>query len=62
MRYLTDGTHLYEFVSEFRVANYGLAKGTLDYTLVFDCKTEEFARLSRNEYAGLRLVEAAQGA
>jgi hypothetical protein len=29
---------------------------------VFDCKTEEFARLSRNEYAVLRLVEAAQGA
>jgi hypothetical protein len=34
MRYLTDGTHLYEIATQRTVRNYGLRGGTISYTVL----------------------------
>jgi hypothetical protein len=45
MRYLTDGTHLYEVVARRTVQNYGLARGVIRYTVLRDCVSEATATL-----------------
>jgi hypothetical protein len=34
MRYLTDGTHLYEIATQRTVRNFGLRGGTISYTVL----------------------------
>ncbi len=45
MRYLTDGTHLYEVVSRRSVQNYGLLRGTIRYVVIRDCVSEATATI-----------------
>ena len=40
MRYLTDGIHLYEVVTQRTVQNYGLRGGVIRYTVIRDCVSE----------------------
>jgi hypothetical protein len=56
MRYLTDGTHLYEIVSRRTVENYGLLRGTIGYTIVRECISEEMATLDDLTLAALSEV------
>ena len=39
MRYLTDGTHLYEIASQRTVQNYGRLRGAISYVIIRDCVT-----------------------
>lgn len=45
-RYLTDGQNLYEVASQRIVQNYGLAGGTIGYTILRDAISEETAPVS----------------
>jgi len=40
MRYLTDGTTLYEIAAQRTVRNYGLRGGTISYTVLRDVVSE----------------------
>jgi hypothetical protein len=40
MRYLTDGTNLYEIATQRTVRNYGLRGGTISYTVLRDVVSE----------------------
>jgi len=40
MRYLTDGTTLYEIADQRTVRNYGLRGGTISYTVLRDVVSE----------------------
>jgi hypothetical protein len=44
-RYFTDGTHLYEIAAQRTVQNAGLRKGTISYTIIRDCVSEEIANM-----------------
>jgi hypothetical protein len=56
MRYLTDGTHLYEIVSRRTVQNYGRLQGTIGYAIVRDCVSEATATLDDLNLAALSEV------
>lgn len=42
-RYLTDGIHLYEIAAQRTVQNHGLRGGTISYTIVRDCVSDQTA-------------------
>ena len=56
MRYLTDGTHLYEIVAVRTVANYGRRRGKLGYIILRDCVTEATASVDELQLAALSEV------
>lgn len=56
MKYLTDGTHLYEIADQRTVQNYGLRRGTISYTIIRDCVTEAVARVDDLHLAALSEV------
>ena len=56
MRYLTDGTHLYELAERRTVQNYGLARGTISYMIIRDCVSEATATIDDLHLAALSEV------
>lgn len=56
MRYLTDGTHLYEIVSRRTVQNFGLRRGSIRYTIIRDCVSEATATIDDLQLAALSEV------
>jgi hypothetical protein len=58
VRYLTDGTHLYEVAAQRTVQNYGLMRGVVRYTILRDVVTEVEARLDELQLACLSEVRA----
>jgi hypothetical protein len=56
MRYLTDGTHLYEIAAQRTVANYGLRRGTIRYVIIRDCVSEATATIDELQLAALSEV------
>lgn len=56
MQYLTNGTALYELVSERSVKNHGLGRGTIRYLIVMDCLTLELMTLNERDMVDLRPV------
>ena len=61
MRYLTDGTCLYELVTEQRVQNAGLRHGALESLIVMDCLTLEMLKLREPALADIRPVVPTDG-
>lgn len=59
MRYLTDGTRLYEIASQRTVRNYGLRGGTISYTIVRDVVSEQTATVDDLTLMALTDVQAA---
>jgi hypothetical protein len=58
VRYLTDGTHLYEVAAQRTVENFGLTRGVVRYTILRDVVTEAEARLDELHLACLSEVRA----
>jgi hypothetical protein len=56
MRYLTDGTHLYEVVTRRTVQNYGRRRGTISYTILRDVVSEATATFDELNLAALSQV------
>ncbi len=56
MRYLTDGTHLYEVVTRRIVQNYGVQRGTIHYIIIRDCVSEATATIDDLHLAALSEV------
>jgi hypothetical protein len=56
MRYLTDGTHLYEIAAQRTVQNYGLARSTISYVIIRDCVSEATATVDDLHLAALAEV------
>ena len=56
MRYLTDGTHLYEVVTRRTVQNYGRRRGTISYTILRDVVSEATATFDELNLAALSKV------
>jgi hypothetical protein len=56
MRYLTDGTNLYEIVSRRTVQNYGRTRGIIRYVIIRDCVTEATATVDDLHLAALSEV------
>ncbi len=56
MKYLTDGTHLYEIADQRTVQNFGLRRGTIVYTIIRDCVSEAVARIDDLHLAALSEV------
>jgi hypothetical protein len=56
MRYLTDGTHLYEIAAQRTVRNYGLRRGTISYTVLRECVSEAVASVDELQLAALSEV------
>lgn len=56
MRYVTDGTHLYEIVTRRTVQNFGLKRGTITYTIIRDCVSEATATIDELNLAALSAV------
>lgn len=56
MRYLTDGTHLYEVVARRTVQNYGLQRGSIRYVIIRDCVSEATATVDELHLAALSEV------
>lgn len=56
MRYLTDGTHLYEIASQRTVQNYGRLRGAISYVVIRDCVTEATATVDDLHLAALSEV------
>jgi hypothetical protein len=56
IRYLTDGTHLYEIAAQRTVQNYGLCRGLISYTIIRDCVTEATATIDDLHLAALSEV------
>jgi hypothetical protein len=56
MRYLTDGTHLYEIVSRRTVQNFGLKRGSIRYLIIRDCVSEATATIDDLQLAALSEV------
>lgn len=59
VRYLTDGKHLYEVASQRTVRNYGLAGGTISYTVLRDVVSEVEGRVDDMALLALEELEAA---
>jgi hypothetical protein len=62
MRYLTDGTHLYEIAAQRTVTNYGLRRGTISYTIIRDCISDATATVDDLQLAALSDVRWPQSA
>ncbi|HUA48127.1 MAG TPA: hypothetical protein VMA77_23010 [Solirubrobacteraceae bacterium] len=56
MRYLTDGTHLYEVAAQRTVQNFGLRQGVIRYTVIRDCVSELTATIDELQLAALSEV------
>jgi hypothetical protein len=56
MRYLTDGTNLYEIAAQRTVQNYGLRRGEIRYTVIRDCVSEATATIDDLTLAALSEV------
>jgi hypothetical protein len=56
MRYLTDGTNLYEIAAQRIVQNFGLRRGVIRYVIIRDCITEATAMIDYLELAALTEV------
>jgi hypothetical protein len=56
MRYLTDGTTLYEIAAQRTVRNYGLRGGTISYTVLRDVITEMVRTVDDLTLAALSVV------
>jgi hypothetical protein len=56
MKYLTDGTHLYEIAAQRAVDNYGLLKGQIRYVVLRDCVSEAVATMNELDLAALSEV------
>ncbi|MBV8713116.1 MAG: hypothetical protein JOY56_15105 [Solirubrobacterales bacterium] len=56
MRYLTDGTHLYEVASQRTVENFGLTRGVIRYVIIRDCVSEATATIDDLQLAALSEV------
>jgi hypothetical protein len=56
MRYLTDGTNLYEVAAQRTVQNYGLRRGVIRYTIIRDVVSEATATIDELQLAALSIV------
>jgi hypothetical protein len=56
MRYLTDGTNLYEIAAQRTVQNFGLKRGVIRYTIIRDCISEATATIDELQLACLSEV------
>jgi hypothetical protein len=56
MRYLTDGTNLYEIAAQRTVQNFGLRRGVIRYVIIRDCLTEATATIDDLQLAALSEV------
>lgn len=56
MKYLTDGIRLYEIAAQRTVQNYGLQRGTINYTIIRDCVSERVATIDELHLAALSAV------
>ncbi len=56
MRYLTDGTHLYEILERRTVQNFGRLRGTIHYVVIRDCVSEATATIDELQLAALSEV------
>jgi hypothetical protein len=56
MKYLTDGTHLYEIAAQRIVENFGLLRGTISYVIIRDVVSEETATIDDLHLAALSIV------
>jgi hypothetical protein len=53
MKYLTDGTNLYEIATQRTVQNFGLRRGVIRYVIIRDCITEATATIDELQLAAL---------
>ena len=60
MRYLTDGTNLYEIAAQRTVTNYGRLQGTISYVIIRDCVSESTATIDDVHLAALAEVPRAR--
>ena len=56
MKYLTDGTRLYEIAGRRTVQNFGLRRGVISYIIIRDCVSEATARIDELQLAALSVV------
>ncbi|HUA49175.1 MAG TPA: hypothetical protein VMA77_28320 [Solirubrobacteraceae bacterium] len=56
MRYLTDGTNLYEIAAQRTLQNFGLRRGVIRYVIIRDCVTEASATIDDLQLAALSEV------
>jgi hypothetical protein len=56
MKYVTDGTHLYEIAAQRTVQNFGLQRGVIRYVIIRDCVTEAAAKIDGLQLAALSEV------
>ena len=56
MRYLTDGTNLYEIADQRTVQNFGLTRGVIRYVIIRDCVSEATATIDDLQLAALSEV------
>ena len=56
MRYLTDGTHLYEIADQRTVQNHGLTRGIIRYVIIRDCVSEAICTIDELQLAALSIV------
>ena len=56
MRYLTDGTRLYEIADQRAVQNYGLIRGLIRYVIIRDCVSEATSTIDELHLAALSEV------
>ncbi|HTU87516.1 MAG TPA: hypothetical protein VMF57_18195 [Solirubrobacteraceae bacterium] len=56
MRYLTDGTNLYEIAAQRTFQNFGLRRGVIRYVIIRDCITEATATIDELQLATLSEV------
>lgn len=56
MKYLTDGTHLYEIAAQRTVQNYGLRRGVIRYTIIREVVSELTATIDELQLAALTEV------
>lgn len=56
MKYLTDGTHLYEIAAQRTVQNFGLRRGVIRYTIIREVVSELTATIDELQLAALTEV------
>jgi hypothetical protein len=56
MKYLTDGTNLYEIAAQQTVQNFGLTRGVIRYVTIRDCITEATCTIDELQLAALSEV------
>ena len=62
MRYITDGTALWEVLWEQSVKNAGLTGGTLRYLTVMDCRTDEMTTMTVADLSDCRQFDTGEAA